>query len=202
MNTEPRKQLVYTVKDRCRVCYTCVRECPVKAIRIYNGQAEVMNERCIACGNCVRVCSQGAKIYLDFTSDVLDLLKSGQKIAACIAPSFPAEFMEVTDRQLVGMLRKLGFDLVVEVGFGADMVTREYNKIYDNPQATPVISSDCPAIVYYVEHYHPGLVPSLAPIASPMVAITRIIRKQYGSGTKVVFIGPCIAKKAESGEVD
>jgi len=203
MNTAPRKQLVYTVKDKCRVCYTCVRECPVKAIRINNGQAEVMNERCIACGNCVRVCSQGAKIYLDFTTTVLDLLQSDHKVAACLAPSFPAEFMEISDyRQLVGMIRKLGFDLVVEVGFGADMVSREYNKIYEDPQASPVISSDCPAVVYYIEHYHPQLVPSLAKIASPMVATTRIIRKHYGEDTRVVFIGPCIAKKAESDEVD
>jgi len=58
------KQLVFTVKDRCRVCFTCVRECPVKAIRIVNGQAEVVSERCIGCGNCVRVCRQEAKTYL------------------------------------------------------------------------------------------------------------------------------------------
>jgi len=134
---------------------------------------------------------------------VLDLLNSDQKVAACLAPSFPAEFMEISDyRQVVGMIRKLGFDRVVEVGFGADMVSREYNKIYDNPESGPVISSDCPAVVYYIEHYHPQLVPSLAKIASPMVATTRIIRKHYGEETKVVFIGPCIAKKAESGEVD
>ncbi|MBN1200208.1 MAG: hypothetical protein JXA23_12705, partial [Bacteroidales bacterium] len=65
-----------------------------------------------------------------------------------------------------------------------------------------IISSDCPAIVYYIEHYHPDLVSSLAPITSPMVATTRIIRKKYGSEYAVVFIGPCIAKKAESAEVD
>src|SRR5512142_1045667 len=97
MQVPPRRQLVYTVKDRCRVCYTCVRECPVKAIRINNGQAEVMNERCIACGNCVRVCSQGAKTYLDSTHDVLNLLDREQMVIACLAPSFPAEFTEISD---------------------------------------------------------------------------------------------------------
>ncbi|MFW5705880.1 MAG: 4Fe-4S binding protein, partial [Bacteroidota bacterium] len=64
MSHSKRKQLVFTVKDRCRVCYTCVRECPVKAIKIINGQAEVINERCIGCGNCTIVCSQGAKVFL------------------------------------------------------------------------------------------------------------------------------------------
>ena len=63
-------KLVVTVKDRCRVCYTCVRECPVKAIKINNGQAEVISERCIGCGNCVKVCSQGAKVFLDSTTGV------------------------------------------------------------------------------------------------------------------------------------
>jgi signal transduction histidine kinase/iron only hydrogenase large subunit-like protein len=203
MSLPARTQLVYTIKDRCRVCYTCVRECPVKAIRINNGQAEVMNERCIACGNCVRVCSQGAKYYVDSTETVRELLQSGERIAAALAPSFPAEFEEINDyRCLVGMIRKLGFNLVVEVGFGADMVSREYNKIFDESGGKPVISSDCPAVVYYIEHYHPELVGSLATIASPMVATTRIIRKHYGRDTKVVFIGPCIAKKAESDEVD
>ncbi len=61
---EKREKLVFTIPDLCRVCYTCVRGCPAKAIRIENGQAAVMHERCIACGNCVKVCSQGAKGYL------------------------------------------------------------------------------------------------------------------------------------------
>lgn len=203
MNCQARKQLVYTVKDRCRVCFTCVRECPVKAIRINNGQAEVLNERCIACGNCVRVCSQGAKIYLDSTCDAEGLIRSPHRVAACLAPSFPAEFTEIADHTLlVGMIRQLGFDLVVEVGFGADMVSLEYNKFFDDPGSRTVISSDCPSVVYYIEHYHPDLVPSLAPVASPMVATARIVRKEYGEETRVVFIGPCIAKKAESTEVD
>ncbi|MBN1199780.1 MAG: 4Fe-4S binding protein [Bacteroidales bacterium] len=203
MNSTARKQLVYTVKDRCRVCYTCVRECPVKAIRINNGQAEVMNERCIACGNCVRVCSQGAKIYLDATGEAEALLASDYRVAACIAPSFPAEFTEMDDYTLlVGMIRQLGFDYVVEVGFGADMISLEYNKLFDNPEMPPLITSDCPSVVYYIEHYHPDLVPSLAPVASPMVATTRIIRREYGPDVRVVFIGPCIAKKAESTEVN
>ena len=203
MTIQPRQQLVFTVKDKCRVCYTCVRECPVKAIRINNGQAEVMNERCIACGNCVRVCSQGAKVYLDSTEGLKELLRSDRKVAAAIAPSFAAEFTDLPNyKYLVGLLRHLGFEKVVEVGFGADMVSKAYNRIIENPDAPGFISSDCPAIVYYIEHYHPNLVSSLAPITSPMVATTRIIREKYGKDYAVVFIGPCIAKKAESAEVD
>ncbi len=98
--------LVYTIKELCRTCYTCVRECPAKAIRIVGGQAEVIDERCIACGNCTKVCSQGAKVFLNTTDRVLKLLETDQKVAAIIAPSFPAEFYDITDHHiLTGMIK-------------------------------------------------------------------------------------------------
>ncbi len=197
------RQLVFTIKDRCRVCFTCVRECPVKAIKIINGQAEVINDRCIGCGNCVRVCSQGAKIPLRSVDAVNELLSSKNRIAACIAPSFPAEFAEIRDyRVLVGMIRKLGFDFVTEVSFGADLVALEYEQMIKRNEYEGDISSDCPAIVYFIRHYHPDMVPYLAPIASPMVAMSRVMKKKHGEDLKVVFIGPCFAKKAETAEVD
>jgi two-component system NtrC family sensor kinase len=203
MSHSYHRQLVFTLKDRCRVCFTCVRECPVKAIKIINGQAEVINDRCIGCGNCVKVCSQGAKIPLRSVDSVFELLHSDQKIAACIAPSFAAEFDEIKDhRKLVGMIRKLGFDYVTEVSFGADIVAREYEKKVKNEGLEGDISSDCPAIVYFIRHYHPDIVPYLVPIASPMVAMTRVMKKKHGEDLRVVFIGPCFAKKAETDEVD
>ena len=203
MSQSYRTQLVFTIKDRCRVCYTCVRECPVKAIKIINGQAEVINDRCIGCGNCVKVCSQGAKVSLRSVDEVYKLLSSGHRVAACVAPSFPAEFSEFKDhRILVGMIRKLGFNYVTEVSFGADVVAREYEKRIKSDTYSGDISSDCPAVTYYIRHYHPDIVDSLAPIVSPMVAMTRIVRKKYGSDIKIVFIGPCFAKKAESIETD
>jgi len=168
-----------------------------------NGQAEVMIERCIGCGNCVKVCSQGAKVYYNSNSEVKALLNSNEKVAAIVAPSFAAEFTEIEDNGLlVGMIRNLGFDMVNEVAFGADMVAKEYEKLMDLNGERPHISSDCPAIVYYIRQYHPSLVSYLAPVASPMVAIARILRELHGKDLKIVFIGPCIAKKAESDEID
>lgn len=198
-----KKPLVSTMKERCRVCYTCVRECPAKAIKISNGQAEVIPERCIGCGNCIKVCSQNAKVFRK-EIDISNLLTSGNtKVAAIVAPSFPAEFSEIKNhRLLVSLIRSLGFDYVAEVGFGADLVAEEYKKILKSGQYPPVISSDCPAIVRYIEHYYPDLVGSLAHIVSPMVAMGRVMRKKYGQDIKVVFIGPCIAKKDESDEID
>jgi iron only hydrogenase large subunit-like protein len=194
--------LVFTVKDRCRVCYTCVRECPVKAIKINNGQAEVIAGRCIGCGNCVKVCSQDAKVFYNSVDSVKELLRGETRVAACVAPSFPAEYPDMDDhRILVGMIRKLGFTLVTEVAFGADLVARNYEELLGD-KVNHCISSDCPAIVYYIRHYHPELVPYLAAVASPAMAMARVVKKKYGEDVKLVFIGPCVAKKAESEEFD
>jgi len=194
--------LVYTIKELCRTCYTCVRECPAKAIRIVGGQAEVIVERCIACGNCTKVCSQGAKVFLDTTDRVLKLIENEPKVAAIIAPSFPAEFFDVQDhRILIGMVRAIGFKYVAEVSFGADLVAEKYKKLV-NESKEYYISSDCPSIVNFIKLYHPALADQLAPIVSPMVAMSRVVREKYGNDTRIVFIGPCVAKKAESTEVD
>lgn len=179
------------------MCYTCVRDCPAKAIRIVEGQAEVVSERCVACGNCVRTCSQHAKSIYDSTGEVEALLASGRPVAAIVAPSFPTDFGDCDSSWFVGMLRAMGFAVVSEVSFGADLVAKEYRKLLSRADGRRYIATNCPAIVAFVERYHPELVPSLAPIVSPMVAIARVLRKLHGEGLRIVFIGPCIAKKGE-----
>ena len=195
--------LVYTIKELCRTCYTCVRECPARAIRIVGGQAEVITERCVACGNCTKVCSQGAKVFVNTVEMVTKVLEKPGRKAALVAPSFPAEFHDVTDHQkVVGMIRALGFDYVVEVSFGADLVAHRYRNLISEAGAENYISSDCPAIVSFIRFYHPDLTQNLIPVVSPMVAMTRVMREKHGEDLPVVFIGPCVAKKAENTEVD
>ena len=191
--------LVRSVPERCRVCYTCVRECPAKAIRIAHGQAEVVPNRCIGCGNCVRVCSQGAKEVRNSKPEAEALLASGRPVAALLAPSFPAEFPECDYRVVVGTLRKLGFARVCETAFGADLVAREYRRILEARPTDRFIATTCPAVVSFVSQYHPNLVDRLMPVVSPMVAAARVLRNRYPDHA-VVFIGPCIAKKAEAAD--
>ena len=151
----------------------------------------------------MRVCSQGAKIFLHSQAEVKELLEGSDPVAALIAPSFPAEFEEISDYHLfIGMVRALGFEYVCEVGFGADMVARRYAEIMNKPTDKGIITSDCPSVTFYIRHYYPHLVDRLAPIVSPMVALNRCVKAEYGENIKTVFIGPCIAKKAESSEVD
>ncbi|HRU02353.1 MAG TPA: [Fe-Fe] hydrogenase large subunit C-terminal domain-containing protein, partial [Victivallales bacterium] len=159
--------IINTVGDLCKVCYTCVRDCPAKAIKIVGGQAQVIPERCITCGNCVKVCKQKAKRYYDSIQDTEEILNSDAKEKiAIIAPSFPAEFADIKKNQLVAMLRKSGFTKVCQVAAGADLVAKEYKRLINNKN-NPMIASTCPVIVTYIEKYRPELIKFLAPICSP-----------------------------------
>ncbi len=192
-------QLIKTEKDRCHECYACVRNCPVKALRVKDGQAEVINERCINCVNCFNVCSQGAKKIVNYITEVKELLKSDREVVAGIAPSFPAYNPEMRLKDWENILTTAGFSGVYEVAWGAQLITRKY-KEYLQKTDKPVISSACPVIVKLVEKYYPNLVPYLAPIVSPMGALVNYIKKVEGPDKEIVLIGPCHAKKAEFAE--
>ncbi len=189
--------LIKTIKEKCKVCYSCVRGCLPSAIRVEGGKVEIIDERCISCGNCIRVCSQNANEHSRSIHDVVSCLNSKEKVAVCIDSSFPIEFYDYDYKYLVGTLRALGFDYVVDAGFGADLVARQYKKLYEESHKH-YISTYCPAVVSYVEKYHPALVKYLAPIVSPMIASAKIIRKKYGGNSKIIYVGPCVAKKEEA----
>jgi len=192
------KQLVTTIREQCRMCYTCVRDCPVKAIEIRDGQASVIQTRCIGCGNCVTVCSQNAKEVLDGVAETEALLAATAPVAAIVAPSYPAEFTECDTATLVAALRDLGFDSVHEVAFGADLVARDYARLLSEDREGRHVATSCPAVVSYVRKYHPDLLDSLTPIVSPMIATARALERRLGPDARIVFIGPCIAKKGEA----
>ena len=190
--------IVYTDKEKCKACYACIRGCPCKAIKVEQGLAEVIKERCIACGTCVQICATGAKKVESDTGVVWQLLAQYHNVIAILSASFPAALLKCRPGQLVAALKKLGFSEVMEDSFGAELVGQEYAQLLSKNRAKPVLSSNCPAVVTYIEKYYPPLINNLAPIVSPMIAMGRVIKWQYNPQAKVVFIGPCIAKKAES----
>ena len=191
--------IVSTIPEKCRRCYTCVRECPAKAIKVISGQATVIAEQCIACGNCVKVCTQKAKRIEDSSMVVTRMLEEGEQVFVCLAPSFPVAFAGWDPRRVVSAVRALGASQVWEVAFGAELISQEYAIVARQAirAGRPVVSTACPAIVSYVQKYLPELHDALAPIVSPMVATARAIKRRFGAGVRVVFVGPCIAKKAE-----
>ncbi|MCL6629867.1 MAG: 4Fe-4S binding protein [Armatimonadetes bacterium] len=193
--------IISTNKARCRDCYRCVRVCPVKAIRISGAQAQVDSERCIVCGTCVRECPQKAKQVRSDLATVQQIIKDNSLVIASVAPSYVAAFTDYGGGLFVALLKQLGFHMVTETAVGAEMVARETARIVaDEPH--PHISSACPAVINLVSRYYPWAVDTVTPVVSPMIAHGRYLKKKYGDGTKVVFIGPCPAKKAEAEQPD
>ncbi|HHU52296.1 MAG TPA: PAS domain-containing protein [Firmicutes bacterium] len=168
----------------------------MKAIRITDGHAEVVEERCIADGKCVTICPQHAKKVESAIPVVKDFLASRLPVGASIAPSFVAAFGSESVGSFIAALKKLGFAYVEETAEGAEWVALAHQKLVKAGKG-PVLTSCCPAIVNLIKVYYPQLLPYLAPVVSPMVAHGRIMKKRYGAETKIVFIGPCIAKKGE-----
>ena len=192
------RQVVFTNKARCRDCYRCVRVCPVKAIQMRDGQAYVVDSRCIACGTCVRECPQKAKSYRNDTERVERLFAPGVQVAASLAPSFAAAFPEFQWRRLPSALRQLGFCYVGETAIGAYHVAAQTAAVVAAHPERRHICTACPAVVRYVERYRPELTSVLTPVVSPMIAHAKHIRGRLQGEARIVFIGPCVAKKAEA----
>jgi PAS domain S-box-containing protein len=199
MSNDPNSgQVVFTNKAHCRDCYRCLRVCPVKAIRMENGQAYVVPERCISCGTCIRECPQGAKQFRNDIERASRIIESSDVVAASIAPSFAAVFSEPEQKRLASALRKLGFSYVGETAVGAYQVAQETARLCNLQPDKSHICTACPAVVRYVELYEPNKLDILTPIVSPMIAHARHIKSKLGKNAKVIFIGPCVAKKSEA----
>lgn len=196
---------IVTYKERCRRCYSCVRSCPVKAIKVDGGFAEIMYERCIGCGNCLS-CPQQAKVVVDRMARTQEMLTSGSPVVAVLGCSFPAFFHSLHPGQLVAALKSLGFCEVHEGAYGARMIAGSYRSALQSADR-PLISSHCSAVVDLIERHYPTLVPNIMPVVSPMIAMGRFIKSILGEETRVVYVSTCIAAKFEiqgeaSGAID
>ncbi len=192
--------VIHSEKANCKNCYKCVRVCPVKSIRVENHQAKIIERDCIFCGSCVMGCPQGAKVVSGSTEKVKSLLASGQKVLVSLAPSYYSAFDVTEPEQFAGQLVALGFYGVSETSAAAAYVTAAYYEQMKQGEQKNLITTSCPSANRLIETYYPSLIGQLAPVVSPMIAHGRLLKQEYPDA-KVVFVGPCIAKKDEAQDI-
>lgn len=179
----------------------CMVACKVKAISINEeGAAAIDNEKCIQCGACVYQCPFGAIMDKSYILNAIDLIMRSAnnrkyKVYALVAPSISSQFTSVKLGQVVAALKELGFFTVIEAALGADMVALEETR--ELAEKGFLTSSCCPAFVQYIKTQFPDLEKHISHNLSPMAMLAKYI-KETTPGAKVVFIGPCTAKKAEA----
>ena len=191
-------------KSNCKNCYKCIRNCPVKSIKFADGQANIIPDECILCGRCFVNCPQDAKQIRDDVPRVKEMIASGKKVIASVAPSFIAEFPLMDFAAMKDALLKLGFADAQETAIGATIVKTEYEKMIASGKHDVIISSCCHSVNALIQKYYPSVLPYLADVLSPMLAHCRVIKEET-PGACAVFIGPCISKKEEAelyGECD
>ncbi len=204
-------------KSKCKECGACAKVCPytaivsrkrpcenackVKAISMNeNKAAKINDDKCISCGACVYQCPFGAIMDKSYILNVIDLIKKSEagrdyKIYAVVAPSISSQFVYAKLGQVISGIKNLGFHTVIEAALGADMVAdAESRELVEKGFLT---SSCCPAFVDFIEKNFPELKEHISHNLSPMATIAKYI-KDTTPNAKVVFIGPCTAKKAEA----
>lgn len=203
-------------KTKCKECGACAKVCPytaiigrrrpcenackIKAISMNeNKAAAIDNDKCIACGACVYQCPFGAISDKSYILDVIDIIKKSEnntkyKVFAVVAPAISSQFTYAKLGQVIRGLKELGFHTVIEAALGADMVADAESK--ELVEKGFLTSSCCPAFVSYIEKAFPDMLPFVSHNLSPMATIAKYI-KEHEAPCKVVFIGPCTAKKAE-----
>ena len=190
-------QPIYTEATRCQDCYKCLRQCPVKAIDIQNGHASVIPHLCILCGNCVRTCPMGAKRVRSDVERAKLLFRMKTRVMVSLAPSYLTEFGGIEPRKLIAGLRALGFYGVSETALGAEQISAVLGAAMQHDDKI-IISSACPSVVELVKRYYPQYSDNVCEMLSPALAHCKLLRQHFGPAIGIVFIGPCIAKKAEA----
>lgn len=187
---------VYTLTNECHDCYKCIRECPVKAIRLENGHASVIPEKCVACGTCVKTCPSNAKRVRNDIDKAKNLILAQKDVYVSLAPSWRASF-ENSAEKMIALLKQLGFKDVSETALGAQEVSIKTAQVLNETEKGLFISSACPVIVDYIKLYMPEFTKYITPIGSPLMTHSKMLKETYGNDIAIVFIGPCIAKKNE-----
>ena len=215
--TFDQNHVAHIDKSKCVECGACAKVCPytaivsrtrpcqnackVKAISMNEQKAaKIDNSKCIQCGACVYQCPFGAIMDKSYMVNVIDMIKKSEnnkkyKVYAVVAPSISSQFKYAKLGQVITGLKELGFHTVVEAALGADMVAQAESR--ELAEKGFLTSSCCPAFVQYIKTAFPNLLEFVSHNPSPMAALAKYI-KNTSENAKVVFIGPCTAKKAEA----
>ncbi|MBR4599550.1 MAG: 4Fe-4S binding protein [Treponema sp.] len=196
------KPVIFVDKDKCVNCHRCIAVCPSKMCNDGSGDyVKVNHELCIGCGACIEACTHGARYGIDDADDFFKALKKGDGVVAIVAPAAAAQF-KGRDLELNGWLKSIGVKAVFDVSFGAELTTKSYVEHIKKNNPKLVISQPCPAIVTWIELYHPELIQYLSPADSPMAHTITMIKKFYPeyANCKVAAISPCYAKRREFDE--
>ena len=188
--------MIFT-NSNCIGCNKCIRSCPILIANISeDNRIDVNSEACIQCGACFDNCKHNARDYEDDTEVFLNDLRKGKKYSVLVAPAFIANYPK-DYKKIFGYLKSLGVSHIYPVSFGADITTWAYIKYIKETGKTGMISQPCPAIVSYIEHYQPELIPYLMPIHSPLMCEAIWLKKYQNVKEELVFLSPCIAKRSE-----
>ena len=185
----------------------CTQRCPFHAMQVKNDGVEIDEGQCVGCSQCVEQCLAGKVKSSRDTIPVLRAVRGAREVAyALIAPAFHGQFSaEVTPGKLRSAFKALGFDGMVEVALFADILTLkealEFDHNIHSETDYQLASCCCPMWIALIRRVYHELLPHVPPAVSPMIACGRAI-KQLHPGALTVFVGPCIAKKAEAREKD
>ncbi len=215
--TFDHNQKAHIDKSKCVECGMCAKNCPYSAILNFkrpcmsackvkaismneNKAAKIDNDKCISCGACVYMCPFGAITDKSFIINAIDMIQRSEnntkyKVYAVVAPAIGSQFSYAKLGQVISGIKKLGFHTVVEAALGADMVSMMESKELAE-KGDYMTSSCCPAFVDFIHKNFPDMVDHISSNLSPMATIGRYI-KSTDPDCKIVFIGPCTAKKME-----
>src|SRR3989475_1099133 len=179
--------------ELCVACLACVRVCPADAVAVEGQQVRIVDEACTRCGLCLPACPHDAIVAHGDFGRALELAQAG-RATLILSVESAAYFYPNTPEQVVNACYSAGFRTVHRGVLGDELVAREYLQLWSEDGWGTMIRSTCPVVVETIEHEYPELIPYLAPVATPIAAEARYLKRMYGARTPIVYVGVCLTE--------